>query len=141
MTPAQMIEHDFFGHGAPDFVAALCKHRLQTLAELGCGAILIDVDGLFDRAVAVVDDPTAGLAGGENVAEGIVFAEERRGVFVDQRTAVEPIALVCGSIDSLSDTHRAQIAELAAGIENVWGHIAVAAGGTIQRHRRVNGLL
>lgn len=71
-----VIEEYFFGYGAPDVVSAFCEDGFKSFSELWMRAVFVGVDGFFQWAMAVVDDPAVlGLCMAD-VAEWVVFAEE-----------------------------------------------------------------
>ena len=57
-------------------------------------AILVGVHGLFERTVAVVDNPSAVCLRVADVPIGVVLAEERRIVVVVECRTVDPEQLV-----------------------------------------------
>lgn len=85
-----VVEEHFFGYGAPDVVSAFCEDGFKSFFELWMRAVFVGVDGFFQWAMAVVDDPAVLRLCMADVAEWVVFAEEWGVILFVQCRAIDP---------------------------------------------------
>ena len=112
-----VVEEYFFGYGAPDVV--FCEDGFKSLSELWVRAVFVGVDGFFQWAMAVVDDPAVlGLCMGD-VAKWVVFAEEWGVILFVQCRAIDPEEGSVWTVEGVGQAHCAEVAVFAAGFEDV----------------------
>ena len=97
------------------------------------------MDGRFQRAVAVVDDPALFRSCVADVAKRVVFAEKRRVIVVVQGRAIEPKERFTRAVEGIGEAHRAEVPVFATRLEDVARHIGVVAGRAVEIDRRVKG--
>ncbi len=114
-----VVEEHFFGYGTPDFVSAFCEDGFKSFSELWMRAVFVGVDGFFQWAMAVIDDPAVLRLCMADVAEWVVFAEEWRVILFVQCRAVDPEERGVWAVEGVGQAHGAEVAVFAAGFEDV----------------------
>ena len=134
-----VVEEYFFGYGAPDVVSAFCEDGFKSFSELWVRAVFVGVDGFFQWAMAVVDDPAVlGLCMAD-VAEGVVFAKEWGVILFVQCRAIDPEERGVRAVEGVGQAHGTEVAVFAAGFEDVVRHVGIVAGGAVEIDGCVNG--
>ena len=127
MPSGEVVVDHLFRYRTPDFFPALAQHRLKPAAQLTRGAVLVPVNHLWQRTMAVVDNPTGLDLRVPDVPEGIELTVEGFVVLIVQRRSVQPEQLILRPVQRVRQAHRPQITVLAAGFQNVWRHVRVVA--------------
>ncbi len=134
-----VVEDYFFGYGAPDVVSAFCEDGFKSFFELWMRTVFVGVDGFFERAMAVIDDPAVLRLCMADVAEWVVFAKEWGVILFVQCRAIDPEERGVWAVKGIGQAHCAEVAVFATGFEDVVRHVGIVSGRAVEIDGCVNG--
>ena len=139
MASGLVVEEHFFGYGTPDLVFAFCEDGFKSFSELWMRAVFVGVDGFFQWAMAVIDNPAVLRLCMADVAEWVVFAKEWGVILFVQCRAIDPEERGIRTVEGVGQAHCAEVAVFATGFEDVVRHVGIVTGGAVEIDGCVNG--